>query len=415
MELINDIQSFLSNRLPDYLDLLRKMVEINSFTTNPTGVNALGIFTAHEFEKLGFSSEFVQSKHDEYGKHLFLTRPGENHIERPTIALISHLDTVFPADEELNHHFHWRVEGDRIYGPGTEDIKGGTVLIFMILEALQNFSSREFNRINWTICLNASEETLSDDFSQFCLERLPNNTLACLVFEAGTVDNKHVQVVTSRKGRATFRVEVQGKSAHAGNYHAKGANAIVQMAHTILDIANLTNYNEKLTFNVGRVDGGVVMNRVPHYAEAEVEMRAFSPDVFQKAIADMLALSSNSKVHSRDGFSCKVNITKHEHTNPWPRNKHTDHLFNVWQQAGQQMSVEVIHEARGGLSDGNLLWQHYPTVDGLGPLGENAHCSEHDPAAGKEQEFTLASSFVPKALLNTLAIFELIDHNEANA
>lgn len=415
MELISDMQAYFTNRLPDYLDLHRKMVEINSFTTNPMGVDALGIYTAQEFAKLGFLAEFVQSQHKEYGKHLFLTHKVDNHIEQPTIAMVSHLDTVFPPDEELRHHFHWRVDGDRIFGPGTVDIKGGTVLIFMVMEALNKFSPQEFNRINWTICLNASEETLSDDFSQFCLERLPKNTLACLVFEGGAGDDSRVQIVTSRKGRTTFRVAVEGKSAHAGNYHAKGANAIVQMAHTILDIANLTDYNEKLTFNVGRVDGGVVMNRVPHYAEAEVEMRAFLPEVFEKAVADMLALSSNSKVHSRDGFSCKISITKHEQTSPWPRNQHTNHLFNIWQKAGQQMSVEILHEARGGLSDGNLLWQHFPTLDGLGPLGENAHCSEHDPATGKEQEFALTSSFVPKAVLNTLAILELIDHHEAKA
>lgn len=415
MELINDTQAFLQQHLPDYLDILRQMVEINSFTANPSGVNALGKFTAQVFSGLGFSAEYVQSQHEEYGKHLFLTHPSENHTEKSTIALISHLDTVFPPEEEIRNHFHWRIEGDRIFGPGTEDIKGGTVMIFMIVETIKKFYPQVFEKVNWTICLNASEETLSDDFSKFCLQRLPHNTLGCLVFEAGTVDNKDVQVVTSRKGRATFTVVVEGKSAHAGNYHARGANAIVQMAHTILDIANLTDYNQKLTFNVGKVSGGVVMNRVPHYAEAEVEMRAFSPDVFHQAIANMLALSNNSKVHSRDGFNCQVHITKHEHTDPWPNNENTEHLYNVWHKAGQQRSVNIIHEARGGLSDGNLLWQHFPTLDGLGPLGENAHCSEHDPAAGKEQEFALASSFVPKATLNTLAILELIDHNEAKA
>jgi glutamate carboxypeptidase len=415
MELLKDIQAHFSNHLPEYLNLHREMVEINSFTTNPLGVDSLGEYTAREFARLGFSAEFVQSQHKEYGKHLFLTNKGNDHKDTPTIALVSHLDTVFPAEEEMHNQFHWRVEDDRIFGPGTVDIKGGTVLIFMILEALQKFARPQFDRVHWVICLNASEETLSDDFSQFCLERLPKNTLACLVFEGGASDNQNMQIVTSRKGRATFRVVVEGKSAHAGNYHAKGANAIVQMAHTILEIANLTDYNEKLTFNVGRVDGGVVMNRVPHYAEAEVEMRAFTPEVFQKAVNDILALSGNIKVRSRDGFACKVTITKHEQTSPWPQNHTTENLFNVWQKAGRQLAMPVIPEARGGLSDGNLLWQHFPTLDGLGPLGENAHCSEHDPATGKEQEFAWASSFVPKATLNTLAILDLIDHREGDA
>ena len=42
-----------------------------------------------------------------------------------SIALVSHLDTVFPPEEEARNGFHWQPDGDRIYGPGTHDIKGG--------------------------------------------------------------------------------------------------------------------------------------------------------------------------------------------------------------------------------------------------------------------------------------------------
>jgi glutamate carboxypeptidase len=48
------------------------------------------------------------------------------------------------------------------------------------------------------------------------------------------------------------------------------------------------------------------------------------------------------------------------------------------------------------------------TLDGLGPSGENAHCSERSEDGSKEQEYVLASSFVPKAVLNTVAIIGLI-------
>ncbi|MEN6300745.1 MAG: M20/M25/M40 family metallo-hydrolase [Anaerolineaceae bacterium] len=415
MDLIKEMQSFYNNRFTDYLDFHRKLVETNSFTANAPGVNASGHYIAQEFEKLGFTSEFISSVQEGYGKHLFLRYPRSHNPNYPTIAMISHLDTVFPVEEEIQHRFQWRVEGDRIYGPGAVDIKGGTVLIYMVLDALQNFARQEFGHVNWYICLNASEERLSEDFSQLCLDRLPKDTKGCLVFEGGFSDDKGMPVVTSRKGKVTFKVIVEGKSAHAGNYHAKGANAIVQMAHTIIDIANLTNYDEKLTFNVGKVKGGVVVNRVPHYAEAEVEMRAFSPEIFEKAVHDMMALGDKSKVRSRDGFSCKVKIIKGKQTPPWPANQNTDRLFNIWKEAGRKMSLEVIHEARGGLSDGNRLWMHFPTLDGLGPMGENAHCSEHDPIAGKEQEFVLASSFIPKAMLNTVAILDLIEDEEGKA
>jgi glutamate carboxypeptidase len=94
--------------------------------------------------------------------------------------------------------------------------------------------------------------------------------------------------------------------------------------------------------------------------------------------------------------------------NPWSPNPATDHLLTFWQAAAAELGVKVIREERGGLSDGNHIWQQIPTVDGLGPAGGNAHCSEQSEDGSKEQEFVNRSSFVPKALLNTTAILKLI-------
>jgi glutamate carboxypeptidase len=70
--------------------------------------------------------------------------------------------------------------------------------------------------------------------------------------------------------------------------------------------------------------------------------------------------------------------------------------------------MQTLPEQRGGLSDGNLLWEHVPTLDGLGPTGNNAHCSERAPDGSKEPEFVLLSSLAPKIRLNLAAITRLI-------
>jgi glutamate carboxypeptidase len=133
-QLHQPIEQYLTANLPAYLDLLQSMVAINSFTANPAGVNALGELTARAFANLGFTAETVQSVNPNYGKHLILTRNGRTGRK---IGLVSHLDTVFPEAEEQANDFRWRPEsgpaGERIYGPGTVDIKGGTVLIYMVL------------------------------------------------------------------------------------------------------------------------------------------------------------------------------------------------------------------------------------------------------------------------------------------
>ena len=417
MDLIQNIEQFLENKIDFYIDLLQQMVDINSFTKNSEGVNQLGELTAKIFSPLGFDAEFVQAANPDYGKHLFLKsnhHPLPGKWSAPTLAMISHLDTVFAREEELQNDFFWRPDGNRIYGPGTVDIKGGTVMIYMVLDAIRTLKPSLFEQVSWLVCIDACEEALSEDFSRHCIDRLPEETLACLVFEGGSVEEGRVKLVTSRKGRATFRVQVTGKSAHAGNSHQNGANAIVQMAHTIQKIAALSDYGRDLTFNVGVIRGGSVVNRVPHYSEAEVEMRAFSSHVFNAGVTSMLALDGTSDLSSYDGgFPCSVSIELLDQMEPWPNNRETLSLFQLWRETGKLIGAKIEEQARGGLIDGNLLSTHYPTIDGLGPVGANAHCSERTADGSKVQEYVTISSFVPRALLNTLSILKIIEESAA--
>ena len=400
------IQTYLQQNLPSYLALLKRMVEINSFTLNPAGVKALGQMTAETFAELGFTAETVPSSNPDFGEHLIMTRPGKSGRK---IGLISHLDTVFPPEEEIANDFAWREAGDRIYGPGTVDIKGGTVAIYMMLAALREFSTEVFENITWVILLDACEERGGFEFGELCVAHLGTDALAALVFETGIIDNDDYLIVTARKGSARFKVSVKGKAAHAGNDHPYGANAIVQLAEVIQRIAAMTDYERELTFNVGVISGGSGTNRVPHEAEALVEMRTFDLAVYEGAIADLLALNGLSTVQSAaEGYKCEVKVELIQKTAPWSRNPATESLFTHWKQAAEQVGMSVRRQERGGLSDGNQFWQQIPTVDGIGPFGGNMHCSEQSEDGSKEQEYVLPGSLVPKTLINVMAILELV-------
>jgi glutamate carboxypeptidase len=400
------IQNYLEENLPQYLKMLRQWVETNSFTANPEGVRALADMTAAAFGSLGFTSELIPVENPDYGSHLVLTREGKSGRK---IGMISHLDTVFPPEEEIANDFHWREEGDRIYGPGTNDIKGGTLMIYMLLDVLQEFALDDFEDITWIILVNAAEEVLAPDFGELCRQRLAGG-IAALVFEAGYRDEDTYQIVTQRKGMATYHIQVEGKSSHAGSNHSMGANAIVQLARTIDQVAGLTNYEQDLTFNVGVIEGGVVSNRVPHFAEARGEMRTFNLKVYNQAIEDLLALQHEEPVTSADGYPCTIQIDITSKAAPWPQNPDSTQLFRIWQEASAEFGWQVLPEARGGLSDGNNTWETLPTIDGLGPMGRNGHCSERSADGSKDQEYANRSSFVPKTMLNLSAIQKLI-HN----
>ncbi len=398
--------NYLEERFPHYLEILKKMVDINSWTDNKSGVEKLSACTAEIFHELGFSSEKIPSVNPEYADHLLLYRNSEKHSKNK-IGFVSHLDTVFSPEEEVENDFNWKIDGDRIYGPGTNDIKGGTLVIYMILDALNKISPEIINSVNWMILLDASEETESDDFGNICREKLTGAD-ACLIYESGEISNNEMQLVTSRKGRAVFKIETHGKGSHAGSSHESGANALQEMAEVIKQVESFSDYGKSLTFNTGIVKGGSALNRVPHFAEAFVEMRAFSPDVFSDGKRKILSLNGTGKVKSGDGkFTCTVTVELQRENPAWPENQKTISLLKKFEDAGDSIGYKIIPEERGGLSDGNFIWENIPAIDGLGPSGDNCHCSEKSADGNKDQEYANMSSFIPKALLSIHAILKI--------
>jgi len=283
------------------------------------------------------------------------------------------------------------------------------VMMWLVLKALEVHAPQVFEGLTWKLFLNSSEEMFSPDFGAVCCERFEKTTLAALVFEAeGRLGNEHLMVV-ARKGRASWRVTVSGRGSHAGGNHSHGANAVVQLGQLLPRIAALTDYSRELTVNVATVSGGTVLNRVPHEAVAEGELRAFTAEVYQHGKSRLLALSGPGEVRSPvDGYGCEVKVEILTESRPWPRNAATDRLCQHWIQTGAELHYPVNMQERGGLSDGNQIWDVVPTLDGLGPWGDGGHCSERSADGSKLPEFVEISSFVPKAALNVLAIAKLV-------
>src|SRR5207245_11109119 len=125
---------------------------------------------------------------------------------------------------------------------------------------------------------------------------------------------------------------VCGRGPQAGGERHHGPTAILQLARTVQQIAVLTDYARDLTFNVGTVSGGTVLNRVPHEAIAEGEFRAFTPEAYAHGKAALLALAGRGKVRSPvDGYACDVRVEILSESRPWPRNAATDKLAALWQ------------------------------------------------------------------------------------
>jgi glutamate carboxypeptidase len=396
----------LERRLPEALDFLKRLVAVNSFTGNRAGVLRNGEIVAAQFETLGFSAERVPAANPAFGDHLFLKRSGTTEAE---LLLVTHLDTVYPAEEEVRNGFGWLVESDRIYGPGVNDNKGGTAMIWLVLTALRDIAPDAFQNASWFIAANAAEEELVPDFPESCRTRT-RNCRAALIFEACSGSGRGLSIVRCRKGSANLRVVVQGRGAHAGSSHHQGANAIVQMAVLIERMAKLTDYSRDLTVNIGSFVGGGPSNRVPHHAECHINIRAFDQTVLQGAVEAIFALA-NEPVAVRaqsDRYPCRVMVELAGRNPSWPPNPGTEALIETWVQSARGLGLSLLVESRGGLSDGNYLSQFVPTLDGLGPFGMHGHASERSADGSKVPEFVVPSSFLEMGAVNMAGICELL-------
>lgn len=357
-------------------DLLRRLVQVNSFTGNRYGVRLVAEILKDLFARLGFEGRYV-------GDHLVLEKVG---ALGPRVLLVGHMDTVYRED------WPWREEGGRILGPGVCDMKGGLVVMWMALSEVADAGGI-------TILLNASEEGGCEDFPLLARSFVTPRTQGCLVFEPGLeAEGTSTTIVVQRKGSGRFRIDVTGREAHSGHAHDKGASAIRELARVVERIEARTDYARGVTFNVGTIEGGTTVNSVPGRASASLDLRAWTPEDFAWGCDQALALSGEGSVRGT-----RVEVTELPGYPPWPENAGSRVLGETACSLGRDLGLDLVAGRRGGGSDGCHLWDLVPTLDGLGPVGRNPHV-----ATGPEPESVDPGSFEPRARLAAALLRKLL-------
>jgi glutamate carboxypeptidase len=357
------------------LELLRRLVEVNSFTGNREGVGRVASIVSEAFLGLGFRARPI-------GDHLALERGGPRGAR---VLLLGHMDTVY------RENFAWREERGRIFGPGVCDMKGGIVVLWMALRELPDAAA--------TILLNATEEGGCADFPPLARGFVTKETRACLVYEPGLdAEGGATTLVTGRKGSGRFRIDVTGREAHSGHAHEKGASAIRELARVVERIEARTDHARGVTFNVGTIEGGTTVNSVPGRATASLDLRAWTPGDFAWGRAEALGLGGEGSVPGT-----RVAVTELPGYPPWPANEGSRRLGELASEIGRGLGMKLVAGRRGGGSDGCHLWDLVPTLDGLGPVGRNPHV-----AAGDDPESVDPASFEPRAKLSAALLREIL-------
>ena len=346
----------------EQLELLARLVNHDSGTDDPMDVNRVGAILADKLEALGFTVR--RSAQERFGDHLVAEKPGTG---PKRFLFVGHFDTVFPSGTVKQRPFRIDAEG-RAWGPGVYDMKGGLTAVLYALRAHREARTRAWAETTIAVVFNSDEERLSPT-SREVIQAEARKAHSVGILEPARPGGEYVM---ARKGAGTFYLEIKGKAAHAGNQPELGASAIWDLAQKVAALHALTDLAGGTTVNVGTVRGGERPNVVADHAFAEVDLRAWTPEAAERAIAAMRAIAEAPRVAgTTTRFWGEVNFP------PWPPGlPGTERLVEIMRAAGRDLGVEVRAIKTGGGSDGNHTSAVAPTIDGLGPRGSRAHSAD---------------------------------------
>jgi glutamate carboxypeptidase len=355
-------------------------VRIESPTHDVAGVNAMLDHIAKQASS-GLAQERISGR-DGLGDVLVF-RAGP-HTDAKPIVVLSHIDTVHPIGT-LAHDLPLRRDGDRLYGPGIYDMKGGAYLAFAAFQAAA--LSRHVKRP--LVYIFTPDEEIGSPTTRALIEAEGQKAAAVLVTEPGRDGGK---IVTARKGVGRFDVTIEGRPAHSGTSHAKGRSAIREAAHQIVAIEAMTDYGRGVTTSIGMVSGGTAANTIPQWAQFCVDLRVTNLADGQQFSEAILGL----RAHDPD---VRISVTGGMNRPPYEKNEGVVRLFAQAQALAAELGMTLQDvPMTGGGSDGNFTAAlGIPTLDGLGIDGDGAHTL---------QEYGLVSSIVPRAKL----MLHLLEH-----
>jgi glutamate carboxypeptidase len=357
------VLSYFEARRAEMLEFTRGLVEQESMSREADATRQIAEKLGESLASTGAAVELLNDPH--YGSTL---RARFNHVNDESkhdgqLLVVGHLDTVWPIGTLAGRPF--RVEGDRAFGPGIFDMKAGVMLATFAMRAIKELGRATKRRT--TLLMTCDEETGSH-FSRDIIEDEGGRAHAALVLEppipGGTIK-------TGRKGVGEFELIIRGRSAHAGNDPRAGISAITEMAHQILAINKLNDYERGTTVNVGVARGGVLSNVIAAEAHAFVDMRFRTVDEGERitdAMSHLQPVIDGARIEMRGGINRP----------PLVRTAETGALFEHAKQLASEIGFDLKEGSVGGGSDGNFIAAlGVPVLDGLGVDGAGAH-AEHE-------------------------------------
>ena len=375
---------FIDEHREEMLSLWQELVNMESGSQNKPGIDAVAARIAEFLATAGAATRMVEM--EKAGNMLV----GEIGPERkqPKVLFMGHMDTVFSLGTVAVRPF--TIRDGVAYGPGVLDMKGGIVAALFAMKALQSagYAERPLKMI-----LAGDEEVAhanSNAADVFMSEA--QGAAAAFNCETGFTDDA---IVTGRKGTALFELEVKGVAVHAGNEPENGRSAILEIAHKVIAIQNLTNWELGTTFNVGLIQGGTVPNAVPGRAKITVDVRYLDPALFPEIRRQVEEVAS--RVYVPDTTTTVREIPG---IAPMKTTPSVDALFDIVKQTYAEMGLGTPYAKTvgGGSDSAYSVMAGVPTVCAMGVKGGRNHSPE---------EFAIVETLFERAKLLALCTLNL--------
>lgn len=353
----------ISRRVDEMLALTRALVETESPSGDEAGSRAVVDLLVEAVRQIDGVRSVERIRSPDYGEHLRV-RAFADQERQGSILLVGHTDTVHPRGSLLERP--WRLDGNRIYGPGIFDMKANCA---MAVESLHACVALDLLPRRPVVLLLTCDEETGSMTGRALVEEEARSAQSVLVLEPPAPGGR---VKTARKGTGMFTIEAKGRAAHAGLEPEKGVSAILEIARQIERLQALNDPPRGTTLNVGVVRGGTQSNVVAAEASAEIDVRF--------ATMEEASRIEHEIIHSRP-FDERVQIFVRGGINrpPMERNPQIASLYEYARRIAAALGFELGEAQVGGASDGNFVAAlGVAVLDGLGIDGDGAHAAhEH--------------------------------------
>lgn len=375
--------------VPTYLETLKALVLTESGSGDAKGLAAMADLE-ERLAGLGFTTERRTTDAGVKADTVVGVKTGSG---RQKVLLMAHMDTVYQVG--ILQSEPYRQEEERVYGPGVADAKGGIAMILHALKLLNELGWDDYATM--TVLFNPDEEVGSPG-SADQIAALGAESDTVLSFEPTWAGAPGDYIMIGTAAYAQFRMEVRGRTSHAGAAAAAGRNAVVELSHQILQTSDLHKKVSGAQLNWTNVIADQAFNQIPGKAVAIGDGRITRPGA-ELELQKLLQATVNEKPLVAD---TQTTITFKILNPGLQANEASEAVAEVVKKVYRDLGVTQLFLVRTVTAATDAAYAgrdgDAAVIESMGPTGDNYH---------SEGEFIEIDSIAPRLYLVTQVLIEL--------